>query len=94
VSYYGNGKPYGIDAPLPTITVRDRFGLVTVAGIEDIRLRMLKPEELKLAQGFPSKYIIDRYWDGTAVPKGEQTAKIGNSVVPIMARKLVEANVA
>ena len=52
---------------------------------------MLKPEELKLAQGFPRDYIIDRYSDGTAVPKTEQVRRIGNSVVPLVAQKIVEA---
>ena len=56
-------------------------------------LRMLTPEELKLAQGFPRRYVIDRYEDGRPVPKSEQVAKIGNSVVPLMARLIVSANV-
>jgi DNA (cytosine-5)-methyltransferase 1 len=55
---------------------------------------MLKPEELKLAQGFPPEYIIDRYSDGTSVPKSEQVRRIGNSVVPLMAKRIVAANVA
>ena len=59
--------------------------------IVDILLRMLTPEELKLAQGFPRDYIIDRV-DGKPYPKSKQVARIGNSVVPIMAQKLVEAN--
>ena len=50
-----------LDRPLGTITTKDRFGLVNVILdikgekyiIYDIFLRMLKPEELKLMQGFP-----------------------------------------
>lgn len=61
--------------------------------MSDIRLRMLRPEELKLAQGFPREYIIDRYDDGTPVPKSQQVKMIGNSVVPLMAESLVAANV-
>ncbi len=53
---------------------------------------MLKPEELKLAQGFPKDYIIDRDYRFESYPKSKQVARIGNSVVPIMAQKLVEAN--
>ena len=99
VSYYGNSHgAQSIGEPLPTVTCRDRFGLVSVHGephrIVDIRLRMLKPEELKLAQGFPASYVIDRYWNGKAVPKSDQVAKIGNSVAPPMARKIVAANMA
>lgn len=50
------------------------------------------PEELKLAQGFPRDYIIDFQRNGKPYPKSKQVARIGNSVVPIMAQKLVEAN--
>ena len=60
--------------------------------IADIFMRMLKPEELKLAQGFPPDYIIDHDIDGNPYPISEQVAKIGNSVVPIMAQKIAEAN--
>ena len=60
--------------------------------ISDILLRMLKPEELKRMQGFPKGYIIDRDYNGNRYPVGKQVARIGNSVVPIMARKIVEAN--
>lgn len=84
-----------VDSPLHTIVTKDRFALITVLGNEyvivDILLRMLTPEELKLAQGFPRDYIIDRV-DGKPYPKSKQVARIGNSVVPIMAQKLVEAN--
>lgn len=100
VSYYGNSHgAQSVREPLPTVTCRDRFGLVTVQidgdtyELADIHLRMLKPEELKLAQGFPREYIIDRYWGGKRVPKSDQVAKIGNSVAPPMARKIVESNV-
>ena len=53
---------------------------------------MLQPEELKLAQGFPKDYIIDKDYNWKPYPKSKQVARIGNSVVPIMAQKLVEAN--
>ena len=98
IKYYGQGCGQTLDLPLGTITTKDRFGLVTVeiAGetymIKDIFLRMLKPEELKLLQGFPEDYIIDRdiYWK--PYPVKEQVARIGNSVVPIMAEQIVKAN--
>lgn len=100
VSYYGNERDAdSVDEPLRTITCHDRFGLVTCQRdgrtyqLADVRLRMLRPEELKLAQGFPAGYVIDRYADGTRVPKSEQVRRIGNSVVPLMARRIVEANV-
>lgn len=99
VKYYGSGTGQSIQEPLGTITTKDRFGLVTVEidgeqyAVKDIHMRMLRPDELKLAQGFPDEYIIDRYFDGTAVPIAQQVKMIGNSVVPVMARRLVEANV-
>ena len=100
MKYYGSGTGQSLNEPLGTITSVDRFGLVTVEidgekyAISDIKLRMLKPHELKIAQGFPSDYIIDRYYDGTKVPVKQQVKMIGNSVVPIMAQRLVEANMA
>lgn len=96
VKYYGTGGGQGLDEPLATITTKDRFGLVTVEGadyaITDIFLRMLKPEELKVMQGFPKDYIIDRDYMWRKYPASEQVKRIGNSVVPIMAKALVSAN--
>lgn len=99
VKYYGTGTGQSLNDSMGTITTRDRFGLVTVQidgetyAIADICLRMLKPEELKRAQGFPSSYVIDRYDDGSKVPVTQQVKMIGNSVVPLMAQRLVEENV-
>lgn len=98
IKYYGTGTGQGINEPIGTIVTKDRFGLVTVMikgeqyQIVDIYLRMLKPEELKLGQGFPKDYIINRDYTGKPYPISKQVARIGNSVVPIMAQKLVEAN--
>lgn len=96
VTYYGSeSNANDVRMPLRTITCADRFGLVT-CGTDgsDVHLRMLKPEELKLAQGFPASYVIDHYSDGTKVSKTEQVRRIGNSVVPLMARRIVAANMA
>ena len=100
IKYYGTGCGQELTEPLATITTKDRFGLVNViidiAGekyiIKDIFLRMLKPEELKLMQGFPRDYIIDRDIEWKKYPIKEQVARIGNSVVPVMAEVLVKAN--
>ena len=89
-----------MDRPLDTITTKDRFGLANVVLeiegeqyiLKDIFLRMLKPEELKLMQGFPKDYIINRDIEGKPYPIKEQVARIGNSVVPIMAEALVREN--
>lgn len=100
VKYYGTDGWNELTEPLATIVTKDRFGLVsalvTVNGekyiISDIFLRILKPEELKLLQGFPKDYIIDRDYAWHKYPTTEQVARIGNSVVPIMAQKIIEAN--
>lgn len=63
IKYYGEGTGQDIEQPLDTVTSRDRFGLVTIQGVEyqivDIGLRMLEPKELYGCQGFPDDYIID-----------------------------------
>lgn len=54
-------------------------------GIQDVKIRMLFLDELMRIQGFPEDYIL--------YGKKEDKLKfIGNSVVPIMAKKLVEIN--
>ena len=100
MKYYGTGCGQELKEPLATITTKDRFGLVNVVLdingekyiISDIFLRMLKPEELKLMQGFPKDYIIDRDYKWNKYPTSEQVKRIGNSVVPIMAEAIVKAN--
>ena len=98
MAYYGNSGEIGqrLDEPLRTITSKDRFGIITVAGqdyqIVDIGMRMLTPRELFRAQGFPDDYIIDHDYLGRKYPKKEQVAKCGNAVPPVFAEVLVRAN--
>ena len=96
MEYYGCGIGQSLNDPLHTVVTKDRFAMITVLGNEyailDIFLRMLTPEELKLAQGFPPDYIIDRDYNWQKYPVCEQVKRIGNSVVPIMAEALVSAN--
>jgi len=98
LTYYGNSDDIGqsLNEPLRTITSKDRFGLVTVAGqdyrIVDIGMRMLTPRELFLCQGFPEDYIIDRDYVGDQYPKEEQVARCGNAVPPQFSEALVRAN--
>jgi DNA (cytosine-5)-methyltransferase 1 len=96
IKYYGQGIGQSVNAPLGTLTGRDRFGLVTIKGkdyqIVDIGMRMLTPRECFNAHNFPIDYIIDRGADGKPMTKKEQTAKVGNSVVPLLAEALVRAN--
>lgn len=97
VKYYsGDGNGSSCSEPAPTITTKDRLGLVTVHGqdyqIVDIGLRMLTPRELFDAQGFPPDYIIDVDADGKVYPKSEQVARCGNAVCPPIPTALVRAN--
>ena len=97
VKYYGGGgNGAACSDPAPTITTKDRMGLVTVRGMDyqivDIGLRMLTPRELFDAQGFPADYIIDVDADGNVYPKSEQVARCGNAVCPPIPTALVRAN--
>lgn len=96
VKYYGQGTGQDIKEPLDTVTSRDRFGLVTIEGIDyqivDIGLRMLEPRELYGCQGFPDDYIIDHDYTGKTYPRSEQVRRCGNAVCPPIPAALVRAN--
>lgn len=96
IKYYGDGTGQDIKKPLDTVTTRDRFGLVTIAGIDyqivDIGLRMLEPRELYGCQGFPEDYIIDHDYDGKSYSRSEQVKRCGNAVCPPIPAALVKAN--
>ena len=89
--FYGTGTGQNLASPIGTITAKDRFGLVTVAGekyqIADIGMRMLTPTELLRAQ-------FGEFADGYKLTgsKAKQVKMIGNSVCPHIARALVKAN--
>ena len=88
--YNGTQQAPDLFDPLPTVTTKDRFALITASGdpiiIYDIGMRMLTPRELYNAQGFPEDYKIDGF------PKTQQVSKCGNSVSPPPARALVLGN--
>jgi DNA (cytosine-5)-methyltransferase 1 len=65
VKYYSNEDGgHGLDAPIGTITTKDRFAVVTVTidavtyVVVDIGMRMLTRRELANAQGFPADYEL------------------------------------
>lgn len=90
IAYYGTQNMSETGEPLPTVTVKDRFGLVEIDTDKhdlyrlDIRFRMLQPKELAAAQGFPSDYKFTG--NREAVVK-----QIGNAVPPNTARALCAA---
>ncbi|MEK9505139.1 DNA cytosine methyltransferase [Gaopeijia maritima] len=96
--YYGQGVGTVVDEPAPTVTTKDRMGVVTVEVggepfvIVDIAMRMLQPRELYRAQGFPTGYVIDQGVDGKRLTKTAQVRMVGNSVAPPQAAALVGAN--
>ncbi|MYM65462.1 DNA cytosine methyltransferase [Pseudoduganella sp. FT55W] len=71
VKYYGTDQDPRLDEPLHTVTTKDRYGLVTIQGIDymivDIGLRMLQPKELYAAQGFPRTYQFEEIPDPKAL---------------------------
>lgn len=96
IKYYGTGTGQDMKKPLDTVTSRDRFGLVTIAGVDyqivDIGLRMLEPRELYGCQGFPDDYIIDHDYKGKTYPRSEQVRRCGNAVCPPIPAAMVRAN--
>jgi DNA (cytosine-5)-methyltransferase 1 len=71
-------------APLPFVQSEGFIYLIT-----DIGMRMLKPRELLNAQ-FTPELAANYQLTGSSA---NQVAKIGNSVCPIMAKVLIEANI-
>jgi DNA (cytosine-5)-methyltransferase 1 len=94
-AYYGSGDVgQDVREPLRTVVTKDRFGLVTIDGVDhvitDIGMRMLEPHELLRAQfgRFAEGYDLS-----AAKTKSAQVRLIGNSVCPEVAEAVVRANV-
>ncbi|MCY9805343.1 DNA cytosine methyltransferase [Vibrio scophthalmi] len=96
LKYYGTSYGEPCNGPIGTVTSKDRFGLVTVKGVEyqivDIGMRMLEPHELFAAQGFPADYKTSHSSEGKKLSKASQVARCGNAVCPPVAQALVMAN--
>jgi DNA (cytosine-5)-methyltransferase 1 len=83
--FYGTSDAVGVGDPCPTVTTKDRFGLVQPDGSRiDIRFRMLQPHELAAAMGFPSDYRITGN-------RAEQVRQVGNAVEVNQSRALAAA---
>jgi len=95
LKYYGTDQAPQLGLPLSTVTTKDRFALVTVAGVDyaivDIGMRMLMPRELFNATGFPPDYKIDPEVNGKPLTKTSQTHMCGNAVPPHLSRAIVAA---
>lgn len=82
IQYFGNGHAVPLSEPIPTLTTKDRYGLIGTDeyGIE-LGFRMLQPNELAAATGFPKDYKFT----GTKV---EVVKQIGNAVPPNFAKAM------
>lgn len=96
VEDYDEERAQQVQAFLREYCGEDSTGLVDIDGVTfrivDIGMRMLQPNELYRAQGFPEWYIIDRDYRGVKYAKDKQVARCGNAVPPPFAEALVRAN--
>lgn len=88
--YYGSARKgnsgwQSIDDPLRTITTLDRFAYV-VPGKNDHMMRMLQPEELKLAMGFNPSFKLDVI---EGLTRRDRIKLMGNGVCPPVMEALV-----
>ena len=82
VQYDGNGHAVSLSDPIPTLTTKDHYALVNRKYSNyELGFRMLQPNELAAATGFPSDYKFK----GTKV---EVVKQIGNAVPPNFAKAL------
>jgi DNA (cytosine-5)-methyltransferase 1 len=86
IVYYGSDHAGGwqsIDRPLRTITTLDRFAYVKPENGGYV-MRMLQPEELKIAMGWPKYYRINH---GT---RRNKIKMIGNAVCPKVMKAIIK----
>ena len=77
VPYTRTGKARPVVEPTPTLTTRDRVGLVNVEDVvDDCGFRMLEPYEVAAAMAFPEHYIPRE------LNKKDQVKLAGNAVTP------------
>ncbi|EHA3543452.1 hypothetical protein JKM18_004340 [Salmonella enterica] len=56
-------------------------------------MRMLQPDELYRAQGFPDWYITDQDYADKKYAKDKQVAQCGNATPPPFAEALIRTNI-
>ena len=87
IVYYGTDHAGGwqsLDVPLRTITTLDRFAYVKPSRSGHL-MRMLQPEELKQAMGWPKPYKINH---GS---RRDKIKMIGNAVCPPVMKSIVQS---
>lgn len=90
--YYGSARKGNsgwqtVDEPLGTITTLDRFAYV-IPGKNGHLMRMLQPEELKLAMGFMPSFKLD---DIDGLTRRDRIKLMGNGVCPPVMEALVKS---
>lgn len=89
IVYYGSDGGGGwqrIDKPLRTITTLDRFAYVAPSP-EGHMMRMLQPDELKLAMGYDKEFKLDL----PGMPRRDKIKLMGNGVCPPVMEYIVKA---
>lgn len=81
----GNGGWQTVDQPIGTITTLDRFAYV-VPGENGHMMRMLQPEELKLAMGFGPDFKLDEL---EGLTRRNKIKLMGNGVCPPVMEAIV-----
>ncbi|MCG2778711.1 MAG: DNA cytosine methyltransferase [Desulfobacterales bacterium] len=87
IVYYGtdgSGGWQSLDRPLRTVTTLDRFAYVKSSSNGHM-MRMLQPEELKAAMGFPKNYRLE------ARTRRDKIKLMGNAVCPPVMKQLVKS---
>ena len=86
--YYGTGDGWqSLDKPLRTITTLDRFALGVPDGNNGHKMRMLQPEELKLAMGFGKDFNLNL----DSLSRRERIKLMGNGVCPPVMQEIVSS---
>lgn len=87
IVYYGSDGSGGwqrIDKPLRTITTLDRFAYVEPS-LQGHMMRMLQPEELKLAMGYDRQFKLDL----PHLSRRDRIKLMGNGVCPPVMEHIV-----
>jgi DNA (cytosine-5)-methyltransferase 1 len=90
--YYGSDKSgmggwQPLDQPLRTVTTLDRFALV-IPDSGDHKMRMLQPEELKLAMGYDFGFKLG---DIEGLTRRDRVKLMGNGVCPPVMEAIVNS---
>jgi DNA (cytosine-5)-methyltransferase 1 len=83
----GNGGWQSLDEPLGTITTLDRFAYV-IPGNHGHMMRMLQPEELKLAMGFNASFQLETI---EGINRRDRIKLMGNGVCPPVMKAIIRS---